>query len=96
MRVGQRSVAGPGDEEIVEPLGVHKQAPASLRSAEPFLSRGGIELAADRVHVERHGAQSLSAIQEDRHAGGGQPGRIDDLSAHPGDVRAGDQPGPAR
>ncbi len=73
-------------------VGAHVEVAGAIRAAEPLLSRGRVEVAAQGVHVDGHGAESLRAVQHHRRARRGQCRRVHDRPRDPGDVRAGHQP----
>ena len=65
----------------------------AVGAAQPLLAGGGVGGAVQRGHVERDRAGALGAVEHHRHVDLGER-RRGDLAADPGDVRAGDEPGP--
>ena len=91
LGVGHRAVSGPRDQKIVEPVTSDVEAPTPLGPAEPFLSRGRIELAAERADIDRDGAERLGRVEQHGDAGRAQGVDGGNAAADPRHVGAGDQ-----
>ena len=94
--IRHRAVARPRHEQVVEAVRAHEQAAAALGTAQPLLARPGVEVAAERAHVDRHRPERLRGVEQHRHAGGDERGHVGHLAADPRNVRARDQPRRAR
>ena len=68
---------GHGGSSRLERVRVHEQTAAALRAAQPFLARGSVEMAAERLHVDRNRAERLCRVEQDGHAGGAQRRCVD-------------------
>ena len=89
--IGERAVARPRNRQLVELVLAHVQAAAALWPAQPLLTRGGVEGAAECLDIYRHGADPLRCIEQHGNAGPRQGLVVHDAAPHPGHVRAGDQ-----
>ena len=71
-RVLERRVARPRRRQLRDAVAAHVEVAGAVRPAQPLLARGGVEVAAERVHVDRHGAEGLGAVEQHGRAGARQ------------------------
>ena len=67
-RLGEVHVRRADREDVLTPVGSDPQHPGPDRPAQPLLARARVEGAAERPHVDRHRADALGAVEQDRHA----------------------------
>ncbi len=89
--VGEVAVAAPGDAQALAQPWRHIEHARAVRTAQPLLTGARVGVAAERVHVHRHRAHALGAVEQDRHLELGQLRRREG-PAHPAHVRAGHEP----
>ena len=78
--------------QLLQQVPAHVQAAGPLRSTEPLLARGRIEVASEGADIGGDGAEALGAVKQHLRDDPRAPG-VHHLAAHPGHVRAGHQPG---
>ncbi len=93
LRIRERLEAGERRRQCRDALRPHEEAARAARAAEPLLTGGRVEVAAEGADVRRHGAEPLRAVEQQRGACRGEGRRVRDLPADPGHVRARDEPG---
>ncbi len=89
--VGEVRVAAPGDAQALAQRGADPQHAGAVGAAQPLLPGAGVSIAAERVHIDRDGADALGAVEQHRDV---EPAELGwrERAADPADVRAGDEP----
>ena len=93
LGVLEHVIAGPGRGQARLGLRAHVQVPEAVGAAQPLLARSRVEVAAERGHVDRDGAETLGAVEQHGGRGVGQRGGIHHPAGGPGHMRAGHQTG---